>query len=65
MRRDCQQQQQGNARPMLCGNNTKTMNATQERGAYDTTGTVKPEIRATNDNTWQTDKSKIRPEEPE
>ena len=51
---------------MLCGNNTKMINATQEkRGAYDTTGIVKPEIRATNNDTWQTDKSKIRPEEPE
>ena len=51
---------------MLCGNNTKMINATQEkRGAYDTTGIVKPEIRATNDDTWQTDKPKIRPEEPE
>ena len=51
---------------MLCGNNTKMINATQEkRGAYDTTGIVRPEIRATNDNTWQTDESKVRPEEPE
>ena len=30
---------------------------------YDTTGIVKLELRATNNNAWQPDKSKIRPEE--
>ena len=40
------------------------INATQERGAYDTTGIVKPELRATDDDTWRPDNSKIRPEEP-
>ena len=41
-----------------------TINATQEQGAYDTTGIIKPELRATNDDAWQLDESKIRPEEP-
>ena len=40
------------------------INATQERGAYDTTGIVKLELQATDNNTWQLDDSKIRPEEP-
>ena len=40
------------------------INATQEQGAYDTTGIVKPELQATDDDTWWLDDSEIRPEEP-
>ena len=40
------------------------INTTQEWGAYDTTGIMKLELRATNDDIWQPDKPKIRPEEP-
>ena len=40
------------------------INATQEWGVYNTTGIVKPELRATNDDTWQLDEPEIRPEEP-
>lgn len=40
------------------------INTTQEQGVYDTTGIVKPELRATNDDTWQLDEPEIRLEEP-
>ena len=40
------------------------INATQEQGVYDTTGIVKLELRATNNDAWWLDESKIRPEEP-
>ena len=50
---------------MLCENGARnTINATQEQGAYDTTGIVKLELQATDDDTWQLDDSEIRPEEP-
>ena len=75
MRKDCQtgprqdqqgyQQPQRDDRPMLCRNGAKNMiNATQEQGVYDTTGIMKLELRATNDDAWWLDESKIRPEEP-
>ena len=75
MRKDCwtglRQDQQGyqqpqrNGRPMPHENGVRnTINATQEWGAYDTTGIVKLELQATDDDIWQPDDSKIRPEEP-
>ena len=52
MSKDCRQQQ--NTRPpQQQSNQQQTISATQERGAYNTTGTVMPELRATDDNkTW-------------
>ena len=50
MMRDCRQRQ--NARPQQQRNNNKQLHATQERGAYDTTGIAKPELRATNESDW-------------
>ena len=47
------------------GNSARNMiNATQEQGVYDTTGIVKLELRATNNDAWWLDEPKIRPEEP-
>ena len=51
MSRDCRQRQ--NARTQQQSNQRRTISATQERGAHDTTGTVMPELRATDDDeTW-------------
>ena len=59
------QQPQRDGRLMLCENSARNaINATQEQGVYNTTGIIKPELRATDNNTWQPDDSKIRPEEP-
>ena len=50
MTKDCKQRQ--SARPQQQKHSTKQLHATQERGAYDTTGITKPELRATNEHGW-------------
>ena len=50
MTKACKQRQ--NVRPQQQRNDNKQLHATQERGAYDTTGIVNPELRATNDSGW-------------
>ena len=66
MMKDCRQQQ--NTRPQQQKSNTKQLHATQERGAYNTTGIVKPELRATNEHGWHmqeaSDEHEERPPRP-
>ena len=50
MTKACRQRQ--NVRPQQQRDDNKQLHATQERGAYDTTGIVNPELRATNDSGW-------------
>ena len=58
-------QPQRDGRLMPCRNGVRNIiNTTQEQGAYNTTGIIKLELQATDNNTWQPDDSKIRPEEP-